>query len=80
MSARTKGRRGVEPVSAGILRTRREGSIFHDFVRTSFMDGPLIKIPIMIHNSFALKLVHFVSKILCWSFISLLFAITGSSF
>jgi len=28
--------KGVEPV-----RTRGEGSIFRDFVRTSFMDGPL---------------------------------------
>jgi len=27
--------------SADILRTRGEGSIFRDFVRTSFMEGPL---------------------------------------
>jgi len=26
--------------SADILRTRGEGSIFRDFVQTSFMDGP----------------------------------------
>jgi len=38
MSSWTRGR-GL--ASADILRTRERGSIFRDFVRTSFMDGPL---------------------------------------
>jgi len=38
MSARTR-REGVW-ASADILRTKGEGSIFRDFVRTSFMGGP----------------------------------------
>jgi len=33
VSARTRG--GIKPV-----RTRGRGSVFRDFVRTSFMDGP----------------------------------------
>jgi len=37
VSARTRGL--IEPV-----RTRREGSIFRNFVRTSLMDGPLNKV------------------------------------
>jgi len=36
VSARKKG----GGASADILQTRGEGSIFRDFVRTSFMDGP----------------------------------------
>jgi len=39
MSARTK-ERGLS--SADILQTNGEGSIFHDFVRTSFMENSLI--------------------------------------
>jgi len=42
VSARTKSM--WDRASADILQTRREGvrgSIFRDFVRTSFMDGPL---------------------------------------
>jgi len=42
VSARTRGE-GVEPVRT-FFGQRRKGSIFCDFVRTSFMIGPLCRI------------------------------------
>jgi len=38
---RTEKKEGECRTSAHILRTRRRGSIFRDFVRTSFTDGSL---------------------------------------
>jgi len=40
VSERTRRERGR--ASVDILRTRGRGSIFYDFVQTSFMDGPLL--------------------------------------